>query len=204
MCWQSCQTGYTDTGIACLKPLPYGRGAGYAIWDQGRCERHNDDVGGCEKYGAIWYPKCREGYHNNGCCICSVDCSDGMTDIGVSCQKQSYGRGVGIPLGCASDEEIRGSHCFKKCAEGFELKGEICWAKCPSNKFSCDATCAENAEVCSTLLRGVPSIATVTNTYTQVSFAKNYDMLTILRIAGATAEELAWGICNESSAQYVQ
>ena len=48
--------------------------------------------------GLVMYPKCKEGFHNVGCCICSPTCPNGFTDIGVSCQKPSdYGRGVGYP-----------------------------------------------------------------------------------------------------------
>lgn len=37
-------------------------------WMKGdkRCE--NDNSGQCEKWGLIWYPKCKAGYHNFGCC----------------------------------------------------------------------------------------------------------------------------------------
>ena len=50
----------------------------------------------------MWYPKCQSGFSAAGCCICSPNCINGMTDIGVSCAKKSYGRGVGTPMKCAS------------------------------------------------------------------------------------------------------
>jgi len=57
----------------------YGRGGGYP-WKLGdkpfsldaarqRCESENSQ--GCEKYGEMYYPKCKAGYHATGCCICS-------------------------------------------------------------------------------------------------------------------------------------
>ena len=101
VCWQNCPDGFTDTGVDCLKPAAYGRGAGYALWDEDKCEEENPQ--GCEQYGLLYYPKCRDGYYAFGCCICSPDCQDGMLDIGVSCQKDSYGRGVGIPLTCTQE-----------------------------------------------------------------------------------------------------
>ncbi len=42
------------------------------------------------------YPKCQSGFHAVGCCVCSPTCPDGMNDIGISCGKNSYGRGVGV------------------------------------------------------------------------------------------------------------
>jgi hypothetical protein len=100
VCWQNCPGGFRDDGAFCAKPGPYGRGAGYALWDEGKCRRQN---GACEKSGLIWYPKCRAGFHPVGCCVCSPDCVNGMKDIGVSCAKGSYGRGVGEALKSAQD-----------------------------------------------------------------------------------------------------
>lgn len=103
VCWQDCPKGFRDDGAFCAKPGSYGRGAGYP-WKFGdpidslkparkRCERAHDQ--GCEKEGAIYYPKCKQGFKAVGCCTCSPVCENGMTDIGVSCAKRSYGRGAG-------------------------------------------------------------------------------------------------------------
>jgi len=106
VCWQSCAAGFRDDGAHCAKPEPYGRGAGYP-WkagdkpfslDDARKRCNKDHPQGCEKHGAIIYPKCREGFHATGCCVCSPNCPQGQTDIGVSCAKKSYGRGAGKPL----------------------------------------------------------------------------------------------------------
>ncbi len=80
VCWQSCPAGFTDTGVDCLKPSSYGRGAGYALWHESEC--NHDNPQGCEKYGALYYPKCKDGFHNVGCCVCSPNCPSGWTDIG--------------------------------------------------------------------------------------------------------------------------
>jgi hypothetical protein len=106
VCNSVCPSGFRDDGAFCAKPSSYGRGVGYP-WKFGdpafdldpakkRCE---DDYGldGCEKNGLIWYPKCSANFHAVGCCVCSPDCPSGMADIGVSCAKKSYGRGVGYP-----------------------------------------------------------------------------------------------------------
>lgn len=103
VCWQNCPSKFRDDGAFCAKPDSYGRGAGYP-WKFGdpidslkpakkRCERAHDQ--GCEKEGAIYYPKCNRGFKAVGCCVCSPVCENGMTDIGVSCAKGSYGRGAG-------------------------------------------------------------------------------------------------------------
>lgn len=103
MCVPSCPSGYTDTGLHCAKPAAYGRGAGFP-WKFGdkafsldgaraRCFAANPQ--GCEQSGAIWYPKCRSGFKPIGSNICTPECPSGMTDIGVSCQKATYDRGVG-------------------------------------------------------------------------------------------------------------
>ncbi len=101
VCWQNCTSGWTDNGVGCTKPVPYGRGGGYP-WKfgdgfnnngmLGRCGRANPQ--GCEMNGAIAYPRCKPGYHAVGCCICSPDCPSGMTDVGVSCTKSTANRGA--------------------------------------------------------------------------------------------------------------
>ena len=47
-----------------------------------RCEA-DQGRGHCEKNGAVVYPKCRDGYHAEGCCICSPECPGDMADMGV-------------------------------------------------------------------------------------------------------------------------
>lgn len=93
VCWQSCPDGFRDDGAFCAKPEAYGRGAGYT--SKKTCHKHDHDRG-CEKNGLLWYPKCKSGYKAVGCCVCSPRCEDGMNDIGVSCAKKSYDRGVGV------------------------------------------------------------------------------------------------------------
>ena len=127
VCWQSCPAGLRDDGAFCGKPEPYGRGAGYAIWDEGKCKNEN---GECEKNGAMWYPKCRASFHNVGCCVCSPDCPSDMPDIGVSCQKNSYGRTAGTPLHACPDGYEKGAAdavCYPLCKPKFKGVGPVCW-----------------------------------------------------------------------------
>ncbi|MEM1009539.1 MAG: hypothetical protein AAGJ35_11090, partial [Myxococcota bacterium] len=156
VCWRSCPPNFTDTGAHCLKPAPYGRGAGYP-WkfgdgfnDRGmfrRCERRHGR-GRCEKHGLIVYPKCKAGFHPVGCCICSPNCPRGR-DIGVSCEKPSYGRGVGVPMSCRAHEEQGGALCYPRCRKGFYGVGPVCWQSCPSTQpANCAAGCAVHAGQC--------------------------------------------------------
>ena len=156
VCWQSCPSGFRDDGAYCAKPGPYGRGVGYP-WKFGdgfndhgmrsRCQKANPQ--GCEKNGLIYYPKCREGYHAVGCCICSPNCLLGQTDIGVSCHKKSYGRGVGKPLStCPSDEDKDAWLCYHKCRSGFHGVGPVCWQDCPSGRTNCGVGCATDKTSC--------------------------------------------------------
>jgi hypothetical protein len=146
VCWQSsCPEGYRDDGAYCAKPAAYGRGAGYALWDEDKCEDRNEATG-CEKWGAMWYPKCKEGFHNVGANICSPDCPDGMTDIGVSCQKKTYVQNSSnttpisyspfpalntpiftAPLNtCPTGTERSGELCYEPCIDGFKGSNDLC------------------------------------------------------------------------------
>jgi hypothetical protein len=125
VCWQQCPDNLRDDGAFCAKPEPYGRGVGYVLWDRSKCESEH---GACEQNGALWYPVCQTGYHNVGCCICSPDCPEGMTDVGVSCTKQSYGRTAGVPLhACSEGYERDGALCYPQCKAGFKGVGPVCW-----------------------------------------------------------------------------
>jgi len=152
VCWESCPAGYKDTGADCLKPASYGRGAGYVIWDEDKCNRENSQ--GCEKNGALWYPKCQANFHAVGCCVCSPDCPSGMSVIGVSCAKESYGRGAGEPLDmgvCAPglQKDPSGALCYPACKADYHMVGPVCWQNCPAQQSAeCAAGCAVDAKTC--------------------------------------------------------
>jgi hypothetical protein len=156
MCWQNCPSGYRDDGAFCAKPDAYGRGAGYP-WQFGdgldlgnatrRCEADHG-AGRCEQNGLIIYPKCRAGFHAVGCCICSPDCPSGMSDIGVSCTKQSYGRGVGtVPTQCQAGMEYDTGFCYPVCRAGFRGVGPVCWGSCPNGFADHGATCYRDPNI---------------------------------------------------------
>jgi hypothetical protein len=160
VCWASCPSGFSDIGAFCQKPGPYGRGGGYP-WKFGdrigsldaaraRCARDNPQ--GCEKNGEIIYPKCRQGYHNVGCCVCSPNCPPGWTDTGTGCAKPSYGRGVGKTLACRPGLEQDGLLCYEPCKPGYYGVGPVCWQRCPpSRSTDCAAGCARDASECASV-----------------------------------------------------
>ena len=155
VCWQHCPNGMRDDGAFCAKPAPYGRGGGYP-WQFGdtpfsldgarnRCVR---DHGQCEQNGLLYYPKCRAGFHAVGCCICSPDCPAGMPDIGVSCAKQSSGRGVGtVPTSCQGGMQYDAGLCYTPCRSGYSGVGPVCWGKCDAGYADHGATCYKDPNV---------------------------------------------------------
>ncbi len=163
VCWGKCNEGYHDDGMTCRRNAhifgkdSYGRGAGYVLWKKDKCNKEHKDVGGCEKYGAIYYPKCKSGYDNVGCCICrQKHCPSGYHDDGATCRKDvhiygkpSYGRGVGKPLStCPSDEDKDALLCYKKCKGGFHGVGPVCWQNCPSGRKNCGVGCTTSTMSC--------------------------------------------------------
>jgi hypothetical protein len=158
VCWANCPAGFTDIGAFCQKSKPYGRGAGFP-WKFGdkpfslngarkRCQNKHG-TGNCEKWGAVIYPKCRKGFHNVGCCVCSPDCPAGYKDTGTGCAKPTYGRGAGEPLACAPGKERSGLLCYPPCKSDFKGVGPVCWQSCPSQlPTNCGAGCAKSGKDC--------------------------------------------------------
>ena len=73
-----------------------------------------------------------------------------MTDIGVSCHKDSYGRTAGDPMQCSPDEDYDAGLCYPKCDHGADGVGPVCWGHCPPNTTECGGTlCLENGTTCS-------------------------------------------------------
>lgn len=42
VCATECPDDFRDDGLYCAKPGAYGRGAGYAIWHEGKCNSENE------------------------------------------------------------------------------------------------------------------------------------------------------------------
>jgi hypothetical protein len=72
-----------------------------------------------------------------------------MTDIGISCQKQSKGRGVGKPMKCKKGQAYDAGLCYKPCKENYHGVGPVCWQDCPgTHPVNCGAGCATHASQC--------------------------------------------------------
>ena len=151
VCWGRCPAGFPNHGAFCGKPKSYGRGAGKIK----KCDN-------CEKNGLLWYPKCREGFHNVACCVCSPNCINGMKDIGVSCAKTSYGRGAGKPMTCRPDQQFDAALCYPHCKANHRGIGPVCWGQCPKGFKDCGALCLspDNKEGCTAKILGMVGDAT--------------------------------------------
>lgn len=143
-CWANCPLDFKDLKAFCNKPDSYNRGNGYSLWNKEKCEMEND--GNCEQWGLMFFPKCREGYHNIGCCLCTPNCPPGMSDLGVACAKNSYSRGRGEPLICNSNEDSFEDYCFEKCDANMVAIGPACISDCPENYTDCGWFCSLDKE----------------------------------------------------------
>lgn len=94
--------------------------------------------------GPVCLEKCSSGFtdggvmcihsYGKGCC-CTVfgccGCPAGYKDDGCFCRqsyiKKSYGRGVGVPLGCGPGKEKDGMLCYEPCSHGYRGEGAVCW-----------------------------------------------------------------------------
>lgn len=181
-CYKSCPAGYRDDGLFCAKKGEYGRGAGYAIWDEAKCTRENSQ--GCEKNGALFYPKCKEGFKAVGCCVCSPVCPSGWTDIGVSCTKPATARGIGIiPDTCKGGKDFDAGLCYGQCRDKFDGIGPVCWGQCTgATPYNCGAGCAANATECAeAITEQIVSVLDVIGTA----------LSTVVTAGGATAAKAA-------------
>ena len=82
-----------------------------------------------------------------------------IPDIGVSCQKGSYGRGAGIPLVCAANQQEDAGLCYPYCNNGYKGVGPVCWAQCPAGMTSCGAMCVASSDECANTMLQIGSDA---------------------------------------------
>ncbi len=147
-CYKNCPAGLTDNGLYCLRQGEYARGGGYVIWQEANCKKDNPQ--GCEKSGAMWYPKCKAGYAPFGCCLCKPACPQGWENIGVSCKKPNYAREV-LPLSeCPSGREKSGLLCYPPCTKpGYEGVMNSCFQKCGMGRpHDCGGACTTDQKEC--------------------------------------------------------
>jgi len=164
-CHQICPTGWAKQGLFCRKS-EYGRGAGFPWKSKDGLGRKRNDrkkrceaahgAGKCEQNGLIYYPKCRPGYKNVGCCICrpaKPDCKAlGMNKgIDLSCAKKIQ---IGKPkVGlCKPNQERNAGLCYKNCKSGYKGVGPVCWAAVPDSMVGCGMGAAKNKFTCGTVI----------------------------------------------------
>jgi hypothetical protein len=162
-CHSTCPAGMRDDGLFC-RAAEYGRGAGYP-WKFGdplngdkqreRCEA-DSGRGNCEKDGLIYYPKCRPGYAQVGCCICrpaTPDCGKlGMSPgIDLSCAKK-IAIGDPVPGVCGPGEQSDGGLCYPACKPGSKGIGPVCWDGAPPGWVECGMGAAKDANTCASIV----------------------------------------------------
>jgi hypothetical protein len=86
-----------------------------------------------------------------------------MTDIGISCAKDSYGRGAGKVLTCTKDQEEDAGLCYEPCEHQADGVGPVCWGHCPVGTKPCgDFLCLDEVEICtSTILEDTVNVGEV-------------------------------------------
>ncbi len=146
----------TSSGI-CLRDSE-GRGVGTALIN--KCHANE------EAYGALCYPKCRDGYQAIGCCLCrqKVCPPEYRDDETAKCIKPaSYGRGAGYPWKFGDSLNDKGmfrrceaSHgagnceksgliVYPKCRSRFQAVGCcICSPSCPAEMTSYETSCGKS------------------------------------------------------------
>lgn len=164
LCYPKCRNGYknigpnfcikigcgglvnaTDIGTSCTKPSAYGRGFGYS--SESQCEKEHKS---CDKWGLLFYPKCKSGYKPFGCCICTPKCPSEYTDIGAFCQKSMYGRGAGTSrLGCERGLQYEAFLCYPHCSNSTIGIGPLCCGVCGGrNSVECGMFCTSSKTKC--------------------------------------------------------
>lgn len=130
MCIPNCPSGFRNDGLFCFKPAPYGRGFGSPMKTTCKGWKCSSNCGSKERCGALCYSRCRDGYSAFGCNICSPKCPSNTADVGISCAKKTYDRGVGKIPGCRSGETMTAGLCHTPCKDGYEFRAGVCWKKC--------------------------------------------------------------------------
>jgi hypothetical protein len=173
VCWQGCPSGYVDTGALCHIDKALTTGGSWV------CTK--------KKWGVCWWKshECPSGYTNAGafCALNTPSVPSGYKGLtGLDIEKNSYGRGVGTPMDCASGLQEDAALCYKFCNAGYHGVGPVCWQNCPSAMTDCAAGCTSGKTSCasSTANMVIAPLMVVANVAAIV--------LTAGAAAGATAE----------------
>jgi hypothetical protein len=139
VCWQSCPSGYVDTGALCHIDKALTNGGSWVCTKKlfGKC---------------IWKShECGSGYTNTGffCALNTPSVPAGYKGLtGLDLTKGTYGRGVGTIPVCASDKQADAGLCYNGCKTGYNGIGPVCWNTCPAGHSACGAGCATSSAYC--------------------------------------------------------
>ncbi|HMN30920.1 MAG TPA: Ig-like domain-containing protein, partial [Caldilineaceae bacterium] len=102
---------------------------------------------GTEQDGALCYPLCQTDYYGEGP-VCYKNCPAGYQNDSGLCfkgahifAKASYGRGAGVGLVCAPNQEGQGGLCYPRCSPGYYGVGPVCWQSCRAGYADHGAIC---------------------------------------------------------------
>jgi hypothetical protein len=139
VCWATCPAGMTDMGVGCQKNQAINRSSHPKPL---MCPTDKDTD------AALCYTKCRDGYKGVGP-ICWKTCPTGMTDVGVSCQKNGLINRSAHPkpLMCKAPEIDEGGLCYPPCTTGYKGVGPICWGACPADMKGEKGACMKGVPV---------------------------------------------------------
>jgi len=121
----------------------------------------------------------------------------------VSCQKLTYGRGWGDPLGCSADEEEQAALCYDPCKEGYHGVGPVCWENCPAGMHACGALCMASADACTEEVKDI--VGNVVGVAVDIAIAavtgSPINIIDIIEKVGKTALDLANSVCDPPAFQ---
>ena len=166
LCYPTCRDGYYGSVTMCVPRCPSG-------WDdQGLvCAAHSYAPGsmarpwaGCpdrkpHNCAGICYEECRTGYtmSSSGCGFCRTDgsCPHQTTNVLGVCWKNTYDRGAGVPMSCASGYKYDAGLCYKACPSGAHGVGPLCYASCPSSWTRVGVWCFESSAEAGWAIAGI-------------------------------------------------
>mmetsp|Transcript_12920 Transcript_12920/g.9353 ORF Transcript_12920/g.9353 Transcript_12920/m.9353 type:complete len:134 (+) Transcript_12920:434-835(+) len=122
-----------------------------------------------------------------------------MLDIGVSCQKHSYGRTAGVPLTCKPDEEYDAGLCYTPCRDGYDGVGPVCWEICPAGKYECGALCVDTPDGCTDSVQAIAEAVVAAAVAIAAAVVGVIDIMAIVTALGDVALSLAYGVCQPPS-----
>ncbi len=110
---------------------------------------------GCEQSGALWYPRCRQGFSGEGpVCWSTTRCTGGTTDAGFFCTKNSYVQAPITP-NCGTGKDYDAGLCYDTCKTGYNGIGPVCWGTCPAVMGTdCGAMCGKDQGECGKAIGG--------------------------------------------------